>query len=485
MLLVLTLGFIACTGSDKNKILKQELKHAVTLPQKKNEKREAIEIIEVNAENFQIIGNVIPDTEIIKSVKISGAQLNDVISLLSEATDQNIIFQLQSERLSQKYNQNTNGQTGTNIQSSSVGSNTNGMNQQNNDEYQMKNSKVYISSSNISFGRLLQKTVGDKLSLRYEDNTFYLGSMQTVTLKVPSLDGLSEKITEALTSLGAIGVTHDSITSSITFSAREKEYIDVMNYLSVLRNNLYVIEYDIAIYDVELKDNYSLGINWDIIPKVSKELGIVSKTSSSFGSVSATSTTASFGTLLNSTQYTASLLVESLSIFGKVESIQKPKLLGIAGTDVILIDGLSETYIKELKTTSIGNNSVQTSTVSDTVLSGLKVTLNSNIMDTTVITNIELDLNEIVGYSTFTVNGSSYSQPRLRTKKIKNTMRVQPGVPIVISGLFKHKKDKGYKGIPGLDRTAAKLLGGSEYDGNTKTEMVIIVTPRVIKYVIK
>ena len=54
------------------------------------------------------------------------------------------------------------------------------------------------------------------------------------------------------------------IPDGVTFSAREKEYQDIMKYLTVLRNNLYVIEYEISIYDVELNDDYSLGINWKL-----------------------------------------------------------------------------------------------------------------------------------------------------------------------------------------------------------------------------
>jgi len=179
-------------------------------------------------------------------------------------------------------------------------------------------------------------------------------------------------------------------------------------------------------------------------------------------------------------------MAEALSHFGKVESVQKPKLLGIAGTDVTLIDGLNEPYIKELKSTLIGDgNALRTTTVSGSALSGLKITLNSNIMDGTVLTDISLEISDIVGYSDFTVDGTSYRQPKTRTKNINSSIRVQPGVPIIISGLFRNKADAGYKGIPGLAETQARLLGGSEYDGKTKSEMVIIVTPRIIKYVMK
>jgi type II secretory pathway component GspD/PulD (secretin) len=68
---------------------------------------------------------------------------------------------------------------------------------------------------------------------------------------------------------------------------------------------------------------------------------------------------------------------------------------------------------------------------------------------------------------------------------IKNTMRVQPGVPIVISGLFRNTSDKGFKGIPGLGSSAAGVVGGTRFEGTTKSEMVIIVRPRVIQYTMR
>ena len=450
LLSITLLSFIGCTSIDKEFVLKEPIRAEHNISKNIHHSKEpAIEIVEVSAENFSIQNAELPETENIMRAKILGASLNDVVALLTESTNQNVIFQTQAD-------------------SGNVGG-----------------SKVFVSASDIEFGRLLKKTVGDKLSIRYEDDTYYMGFLKTVTLKIPSVKGLSGIITGTLGTLGATKVVHDSITSSVTFSAREKEYQDIMKYLTILRNNLYVIEYDIAIYDVELKDNYSMGIDFNLA-MTTDTLKFVANSPTDFGSLAATAAApATFGTILGMDNITGSVMADILSQFGKVESVQKPKLIGIAGTNVTLTDGLNEPYISGLNTTSVGTSGVQTSTVSATALSGLRVTLNSNMMDGTVLTDISIQVNDIVGYSNFSVGDTSYSQPKTRTKNIKNTMRVKPGKPIVISGLFRHKADKGYKGLPGLVGTKAQVLGGSEYDGQTKSEMVIIVTPRVIKYVMK
>ena len=457
-----------CANEYKKELLKEELIEKFESTTTKLSPRDAIKIINVDAKNFKILKRVIPDKEQIKKVKILGASLNDVIALITEATEQNIIFQLQATENSTDNNQNT--------------INNNQLINENNNQ-SISDSKVYVSASNIGFGRLLKKTVGDKLSIRYDDNTYYLGYERTVTLKIPSLIGLKTELKKTLETMGASNVVHDSITSSITFSAREKEYMEIMKYLKVLRDNLYVIEYEISIFNVELKDNYNLGIDWDVIYNANGKTDLNSKTN--FSSSNIVGSIASVGAVFKTPNFTGSAVAEALTQFGKVESIQRPKLLGIAGTDVVLIDGVEEPYIKEVKTTAVGDNGVQTSTVSASALSGIKVTLNSNILDGTILTNISLDINDIVSYKNFSVDGTSYSQPKIQTKNIKSTMRVQPGVPIVISGLFKHKTDKGYGGIPAIANTPARLFGGSEHTKTIKTEMVIVVTPKVIKYVMR
>jgi type II secretory pathway component GspD/PulD (secretin) len=493
LILVLLIFFIhGCSSEYKNEVLKEELREefkdlTAPIPQES-----AIKVIEVSAENFQVTENIIPDNEQIKRIKVLGAPLDDVIALLSEATNQDIIFQTQSPTaqtgINNQYNMNTginNQYTANNRYQNNTTNNTTNDNNLDVGNQETGTANVFLSASDIGFGKLLQKTVGDKLSINYEDGTYYLGYVKTVTLKIPSISELAPQMKNTLTSLGAISVVQDTVTSTVTFSAREKEYQDIMKYLTILRNNLYVIEYDIAIYDVLLNDNYNLGIDWSLIPTGARELEFTSTTSSSFGAAGTVDTSAVFGAILNNKYFSASMIGEALTKFGSVESIQKPKLLGIAGTDVTLIDGQSEQYISGLTSTAVGDTGIQTTTQNATAQSGLQITLNSNIMDGTVITNISLIVNDIVGYSDFSVGDTSYTQPKVRTKTINNNIRVQPGVPIVISGLFRHKNDKGYKGIPGVADTSARIIGGSEYTSMAKSEMVIIVTPRVIKYVMK
>lgn len=476
ILAAVLLGLTGCSVATKKETLTPEmhLKELDNNTTQIQQREPAMQVVEVNADNFHIETQDIPDKEIIKRAKIMGAELSDVIALLTEATNENIVFQLQSESVNTNNNQiNT-----------ATGSNTNQYNGKN--DYLLSQTNINLSASNIPFGKMLQKTVGDKLSILYNDDTFYLGNLRTVTLKIPSVNGLPAILASSISSMGASNVTTDAITSSVSFSAREKEYGDIMRYLEILRNNLYVIEYEIAIYDVQLKDNYALGIDWSLVPKLAQNgIGFIASAGAGLGSAGTSAIPATFGMIMKNDTYNGQALVSALENFGKVESVQRPKLLGLAGTNVKLVDGVEAPYISGIQNTSVGNGTSQVSTTSATALSGLEINLKSNMLDGTVITDIGLRINDIVGYTSFEVNGNKFSQPQTVTKSITNTMRVQPGVPIVISGLFRNKSDKGWDGLPGLGDSAAGVVGGERHTSNTKSEMVIVVTPRVIKYVMK
>lgn len=477
ILAVALLGLSGCSVATKKETLTptmqlKELDNPITQIQRSEP---AMQIVEVNADNFHIETQTIPDKEIIKRAKIMGAELSDVIALLTEATNENVVFQLQAESVnSNKYNT-------ASTSSGSTASDYTGKN-----DYLLSETNINLSASNIPFGKMLQKTVGDKLSILYDDNTFYLGNLRTVTLKIPSISGLPEILKASISSMGASNVTTDSITSSVSFSAREKEYGDIMKYLEILRNNLYVIEYEISIYDVELKDNYALGIDWSLVPTLAQNgIGFVASAAAGLGSAGTSAAPLTFGMILKNDNYNGKALVNALENFGKVESVQRPKLLGLAGTNVKLTDGIEAPYISGIQNTSVGNGTSQVSTTSAMALSGLEINLKSNMLDGTVITDIGLKINDIVGYTSFEVDGNKFSQPQTVTKAINNTMRVQPGVPIVISGLFRNKSDKGWSGLPGLGDSAAGVVGGARHASSTKSEMVIVVTPRVIKYVMR
>ena len=91
---IIVITILGCSNEYKEEILKEELKEDLNNSKNPLLAKSTIEILEVDAEHFKILQADIPDKEQIKQVKILGAKLDDVIALITEATDEDIIFQL-------------------------------------------------------------------------------------------------------------------------------------------------------------------------------------------------------------------------------------------------------------------------------------------------------------------------------------------------------------------------------------------------------
>ena len=157
---IITFTILGCSNEYKEELLKEELREDLNSSKNPLLSKSKIETLEVDAEHFKILQADIPDKEQIKQVKILGAKLDDVIALITEATDEDIIFQLQSDNInnSAQYGNNLANINAANTARTNINNNTNNSNE-NYDETQIRESKVYVSASNIGFGRLLKKAV--------------------------------------------------------------------------------------------------------------------------------------------------------------------------------------------------------------------------------------------------------------------------------------------------------------------------------------
>jgi general secretion pathway protein D len=78
--------------------------------------------------------------------------------------------------------------------------------------------------------------------------------------------------------------------------------------------------------------------------------------------------------------------------------------------------------------------------------------------------------------------GSTNGNPDILSREIKSSVAVQSGETIVLGGLISQKKTNEKDGIPFLHELP--LIGplfGSTSKGNEKAELVVLITPRVVR----
>jgi general secretion pathway protein D len=78
-----------------------------------------------------------------------------------------------------------------------------------------------------------------------------------------------------------------------------------------------------------------------------------------------------------------------------------------------------------------------------------------------------------------TVGGVQY--PSFRERKVDTTLSVAHGQTLVIGGLMRERGQKGISGVPFLSKIPGiGFLFGADSEEYTKTELILLITPRVI-----
>ena len=94
---------------------------------------------------------------------------------------------------------------------------------------------------------------------------------------------------------------------------------------------------------------------------------------------------------------------------------------------------------------------------------------------------VQLDISQEASDVVETVT-SGIDSPTIRQRKITSSIAVQSGQTVALGGLIEEKENKTSTGIPFLSRIP--ILGalfGSKSDTNERTELLILITPRVIR----
>lgn len=96
-----------------------------------------------------------------------------------------------------------------------------------------------------------------------------------------------------------------------------------------------------------------------------------------------------------------------------------------------------------------------------------------------VVLDIQQEISDVVATTTSGINSPTISQRRIET-----TVAVQSGETVALGGLIRESRDRGKTGIPILhELPVLGALFGSTSDIKERTELLVVITPRVIRNV--
>ena len=264
----------------------------------------------------------------------------------------------------------------------------------------------------------------------------------------------------------------DEPTNSLIIRGSASEYAAILETLKTIDVYPRQVLLEVLIGDVTLDDTLRLGIDWNYVRQsgdVSHDVSLVT------GAAALTSG------LTYAVQKTNQLQAafRSLANDGKASVLSAPSVLAINGKKS-RIQVANQVPIQTASIVANSNPPVTTSTVEYRDV-GVILNFTPYINDEgTVTLEIEQEVSDISTTITSTAGGN----PAFLKRSIQTTLIASSDQSIVLGGLVREQKSRSRDGIPFFYKIP--LLGwifGSRSDTFTRNELLIFITPRVIRSV--
>jgi general secretion pathway protein D len=290
-----------------------------------------------------------------------------------------------------------------------------------------------------------------------------------------------------VSNVGDVRIIADESNNSLIIVATAQEYEiirPIVNQLDVMPLQVLV---DATIVEVTLTDDLKYGLQWYFNHSNggsnsinSNGLGTIS--TDTVAEMAAKAATGGFGYSFLSNSNDIGAVLNAQASNNNVNVISSPSLMVLNNQEASIQVGeeisLSTGTVGIAGVTGgIGNNTTQL-TQNQQRKTGVKLKIkprvNANGLVTMEVTQSVEDVAETLK--------SGEVNPRISTREIESSVAIQSGETIVLGGLIKDKSTNGEGGIPLLHEIPVLgSLFGNKTKGQNKIELVVLITPRVVK----
>ena len=291
-----------------------------------------------------------------------------------------------------------------------------------------------------------------------------------------------------------VKIIADESNNALIIVANTQEYTIIQRVLKQLDVLPLQVMIDATIVEVKLNNDLKYGLEWYITHNnggknaVFGGAGGIGDTTSSSSSSSGSSAfsnlgvmatgigTGGFNYLFMNNSKTIGALLDAAATNNNINVISSPSLMVLNNQEASILVGDSVPILSSTSTslvsTGVTSNAVQ---MVDTGVSlSIKPRVNSNGL-------VLMDLMQAVNAATPTTS-SSISSPTISKRQIETSVAVQSGETIVLGGLIQENDTFNTNGVPLLhDIPYIGALFGGTTRNKDKTELVILLTPRVMK----
>lgn len=270
---------------------------------------------------------------------------------------------------------------------------------------------------------------------------------------------------ETLKHLGARDVFLDLSDRTVVLRADGNSHAKIVDYLAYARANRSMIVYDVDVWQVTFSDDNSQGIDWSTLTWTYATGGLTALNS-------AAGAAAGFGLTYSKGKLDIKMLATWLKTQGTVKSISRPRIAIMAGSKGTFSVGEKTTYIAKVGSTATAT-ATQTTVDTGVLETGLKLSIDGDVQDNTVLSAVRLDLSDLLSMEHYTAMGTEIALPKTATRQLETTIRARPGDTVLLGGI-----------TAGRDTATTRnsLLSASSGQQAARSELVIAIRPRIVKF---
>lgn len=289
-----------------------------------------------------------------------------------------------------------------------------------------------------------------------------------------------------LKNMGAKDVVIDQMNSLVSFKCNSSSLTGIQSYLRKVRDNIAIVSLDILVAEVELSSEYSRGIDWNILYNKNNVTAGFELPQGLAENINPAAL--SFG--LIDGRWNINAVLSFLETQGRTEILQKPTLTVLNGNRAFLRAGKEIPYVDEIKITPTqvaGDITYLQEVTFKTILEGIEIEILPRLREdllTLSLRGVITGFIEFIDMETGTgTGGGTIKKPVSTTRDVQSVTALKAGEILKIGGIIIGQDRRSSKGVPGSNVSGlTDFLFSSRQDSNTRSEIVILVKPQIIRF---
>lgn len=315
----------------------------------------------------------------------------------------------------------------------------------------------------------------------YRSGALRIEADREFLLEVPPIDALTQAVERTLKERGASRVSVDAVSGQVSYRATRPVAVGLERYLSQVLNQPLLV-YEMTILEVRLNSGQQTGIQWNKFEYLGT--GPLSATFNGVQGVMPGTSALSVTGVLNR-RFSIDLLLRFLATQGTVKAVGQPKVQLLSGGQTELKMGETLRYVSKIGASAIDGSSAAQTTAEVTELdTGVMLKIGGRYWQGTVVTQLEIELSELLGFDSTQVGASQILKlPRIGKRTMgKNVLRLRPGEPGMLFGAITTREADRREALTNIPLLHELTTKAREHTLE-RNELVVVLVPRVIHFV--